>query len=500
MASLLNAIVEAMGTALIADAEGRVICVGSALQRVFEAAGETLPDRLPAGDCRRAARKPEGVRCDRLLGSGAERRHFRLRLRPLELFGQTYVGGRFEEVTGEQRWAERNRSAADRSEQLLSVVSDYIFSTDADGLIASFDARSRHGEALQPERLLGRHLWDAGRFVAHPDHPRVRPPRRRQRAPLRRCLWLSDEDAGGGRYLEINAIPLYDRHTDAFLGFLGSATDVTARVLAQTDAEAFQAQLSSALHRLEAKNRELSAALEAAQASDRAKSEFLAMMSHELRTPLNAIIGFSELIQTEAFGPIGNPKYADYMSDVLCSARRLLGTINDILDYANFQGGTMPLELVETEVAALVEEARRFVADQAGDRCVAVDIQLADRQTWRLDRRKVRQVLLNLLSNALKFSPETCDIAVTCALDPDLRLRLEVSDRGPGIPPTLLERVFEPFVQADARLARAHEGTGLGLPLSKAIVEAHGGVLELESRLGGGTIARVRLPQPSATA
>ncbi len=492
--SSLSTIAEVMGMALIAEPDGAVVAVGSALATAFNGAGTEPPALIDRRDCRRALRNPNGVRIDRSIGAGDQQRFFRVRLRRLELFGAEFIGCRYEEATTERRWAERRGLSADRSEQLLSVISDYVFETDAAGVIQLFSVRTQSRDALEATSLEGRGLWDVGRFVAHPDYPRARPPRPRQRAPLRRCLWQTSSGDGADRFLEINAIPVFDRRTDTFLGFHGSAVDLTTRLLAQADARAFQAQLTAALNRLEEKNRELTVALEAAQSSDRAKSEFLAMMSHELRTPLNAIIGFAEMMQAQIFGPLGNDRYQAYMGDVLGSAQHLLSVINDILDYAKFQSGQMPIELAPTDMAELVGEACRFIALQADVKHIGLSRRVCGDPTWSVDPRRLKQVLINILSNAVKFTPEGGTVDLMAFVGADGDLFVEVTDTGPGIPEDQVQRVLEPFVQADARLSRTHEGTGLGLPIARMIVEAHGGRLAIKSGETCCTTVTITLP------
>ena len=240
--------------------------------------------------------------------------------------------------------------------------------------------------------------------------------------------------------------------------------------------------------------RQLLAAKDTAERADRAKGEFLATISHELRTPLNAIIGFSEIMGQELFGPMGHPNYKEYTQDIRTSGTHLLNIINDILDVSRAQAGMIVLSDDTVDLAEVVETCLRLLGPQAEGQGLSLEADLAP-TTIRVrgDRQRLSQVLLNLLSNAIKF---TADGNVTVRLrgDREMGVVLEVIDTGIGIAEHDLERVMEPFTQVDSTLSRAHQGTGLGLPLSRLVVELHDGTLTIESTFGQGTVATVRLP------
>ncbi len=239
----------------------------------------------------------------------------------------------------------------------------------------------------------------------------------------------------------------------------------------------------------------LRAALEAAEARSRAKSDFLASMSHELRTPLNAIIGFSEIMRDECFGPIGSERYKGYAGDVHESARHLLRLINDMLDMAKIEAGKLELEESSLEPAELLHAVLRLAAPAGEGRRAPVETELpADLPLLTADERKLKQILVNLLSNALKFTPVQGCVVVSLRREPDGGFSFLVSDNGIGMAPPDIAVALTPFGQVANRQSRQQEGTGLGLPLSKALAELHGGSLELESALGAGTTATLRLP------
>ena len=236
-------------------------------------------------------------------------------------------------------------------------------------------------------------------------------------------------------------------------------------------------------------------ALEEVSSANRAKTEFLANMSHELRTPLNAVIGFSELIKSEPFGPIGAPQYMDYIEDINSSGQHLLAIINDILDMSKIEAGKMTLVESVADFASVTDSCLRLVADRAQNGSVEVSNAVSGKLPFlRADLRMVKQMLLNLMTNAVKFTPEGGRVEVRAEIDVSGCFVVSVSDSGIGIAAEHLEEVMQPFGQADTSLGREYEGTGLGLPLVKAMADLHSATLELESTVGVGTTATIRFP------
>jgi PAS domain S-box-containing protein len=233
-----------------------------------------------------------------------------------------------------------------------------------------------------------------------------------------------------------------------------------------------------------------------AEIANRTKSEFLANMSHELRTPLNAIIGFAEIIMDEVLGPAGNEKYRGYAKDINDSGQHLLKIINDILDLSKIETGQAALCEEEVDVPEALHASLKLIRERA--RSAGIDL-VADFESQplpklRADPRMLKQILVNLLSNAVKFTPQGGRVTVSAHCDPVAGYALTVADTGIGIALEDIPKAFARFEQVDAKLDRRYEGTGLGLPLSKAFVELHGGSLELESEVGVGTTVTVRFP------
>jgi len=363
------------------------------------------------------------------------------------------------------------QASDDRWHDLTRLVTEIAWECSPDAVITYISPRILHLLGYHPHDIIGR-PWSflAGDGDSLTD--RISDPDKR--APFRGLeLRLVDKD-GSHRQFLIQSLPVYDRDSGALTGFRGTAQDMTDYI----ENEAILLQTA-----------------EAAESANRAKSEFLANMSHELRTPLNAIIGFTEIMASEEFGPIGNQRYLDYLNSVLESGQHLLGLINQVLDVAKIESGRLQLIEDSVDPGSLVRTALRVVSATSERRGIDIvsDVAESSIHLWA-DEGKLRQILLNLLSNSLKFTLKGGRIEIAAKPDSDGSFLFQVRDSGIGIDPANFETVLTPFEQIDGHLTRRFEGTGLGLPLAKALAEAHGGSLTLDSAPGDGTTVTIRLP------
>lgn len=245
--------------------------------------------------------------------------------------------------------------------------------------------------------------------------------------------------------------------------------------------------------------RKLQYAKEQSDASNRAKSAFLANMSHELRTPLNAIIGFTEMIRNETYGPIENDKYSEYLSDIHFSARHLLEIINDVLDMSKIEAGKTDLVESDLDLEYVFKSVDMIMCERAKNAGVSLKFEVDEQaRHLRADQRLLRQILINLIANSIKFSNADTQVSISAKPMVDRKyLRITVSDQGCGIPKNKIAKVMEPFGQINDPSKSRGQGTGLGLPLARAMVELHGGELLIESRKGEGTKVYLDFPVAS---
>jgi signal transduction histidine kinase len=258
-----------------------------------------------------------------------------------------------------------------------------------------------------------------------------------------------------------------------------------------------QEQLEREVDNHRATEAKLRQAKDDAERADRAKSAFLANTSHELRTPLNAIIGFAEVIRSETFGRIDNPRYLEYLQDIHDSGRHLLRIINDILDLSKIEAGKATLDREEkVHLALAIEASARMVQPRADAELVRISLELERNLPMVVgSERMLQQVFINLLSNAVKFTPAEGEVVVRARRSDQGGVVVVISDSGIGMSEEDIEIALAAFGQVDSNLARKYSGTGLGLPLAKAIAELHGGTLDIESVLGHGTRITVKLPR-----
>ncbi|RZJ29588.1 MAG: PAS domain-containing sensor histidine kinase, partial [Brevundimonas sp.] len=317
----------------------------------------------------------------------------------------------------------------------------------------------------------------------------------------------SEQPAAGGRagareveLVDGRWLQLVERFTSDG-GSVVSAADITA--IKQKEAERQRAveRLHVTIAELEDREEKLSllarkyeVAMTRAEAANQAKSEFLANMSHELRTPLNAINGFSEIMASELFGPLGDAKYKGYAGDILRSGQHLLSLINDVLDMAKIEAGKLTLHYEPVSLKEVVDDATRLMRGKIEDAGLKLVVDAPALPEIEADHRGLKQVILNLISNAVKFTPEGGEIIVSLSQLDDDTVQLAVTDTGIGIAPEDLARLARPFEQVEGQHSKTTQGTGLGLALTKSLIELHGGALVMKSEPGQGTTVSFDLP------
>ena len=368
-----------------------------------------------------------------------------------------------------------------------------MWETDQDFRFTAVSDRVLEVLGRHPYEILGRHFQELGAFEEDistaPDF---------WRSPFRDALFETRDAERQPRQFLVSGLPVFDSETGAFTGVFGTAHDVSESRRHEQQLRAAHADLEKRVQErtasLQKANHALRIAKEAADLANRSKSEFLANMSHELRTPLNAIIGFSQFLRAEYAGDI-NAKQRELVGDILDSGDHLLNLINDILDLSKIEMGGVEIAADEVDLAACVESCLRLV----GERIERADLRLrtsglSDLSWVRVDQRKIKQVIINLLSNAAKFTDSGGLITVSGRMAPDGGCCIEISDTGIGMSQSDIEKALSLFGQVDAGLNRVFEGTGLGLPLAKSLMEAHGGTLEIQSKPGFGTTVSIHIP------
>jgi two-component system cell cycle sensor histidine kinase PleC len=290
-------------------------------------------------------------------------------------------------------------------------------------------------------------------------------------------------------------------------GYVSVGTDITTIKLHETKLMNSEqrlmetiANLRSSQHTLEIQKQHVAELAEKyaeektrAEEANQTKSKFLANMSHELRTPLNAIIGFSEIMESGMFGPLGAERYHEYCRDIRASGLYLLDVINDVLDMSKIEAGRLRLDVEELDLQSILADAMRVVSARAEDKQLTLTPEIEPRIRMRADRRAIKQIALNLLSNAVKFTPDGGRIIVRARIVGDHAV-VAIQDTGIGIPKDALMKLGRPFEQVESQLTKTQHGSGLGLAIAKSLAKLHGGAMRMRSRLGVGTLVVVRLP------
>jgi hypothetical protein len=358
---------------------------------------------------------------------------------------------------------------------LIQSVRDYgIFMLDPDGRVASWNEGARRIKGYEAEEIIGRHFSvfypPAAKASGFPDHE----------LEVARAVGRFEDEGwrvrkDGTQFWANVVITALFRDDGSLLGFAKVTRDLTERRAAQ------QRELEDARRLAEA------------EASSRAKSGFLAAMSHELRTPLNAISGYAQLMQEGIAGPVSEQQQ-EYLTRIITSQQHLLAIVNDLLNYSRVEAGEVTYERAPVQLREVVDRVLAMVMPQAERKGLELAAGQCGTQIVALaDQLKTEQIVLNLVSNAVKFTPEGGAVSVSCGRI-EGAVTIEVRDDGPGIPADKQQDIFEPFVQLGRTLTSTHEGAGLGLAISRDLARAMGGDVTVESTLGAGSTFLLRLP------
>ncbi|MFO1122538.1 MAG: ATP-binding protein [Hyphomicrobiales bacterium] len=425
----------------------------------------------------------------------------RAALAPGDTAAEPHLIGIVFDVTQQKETDKLNKQAELRLMDAVENISEAFVLWDADNRLVLCNSKYQQFHSLPASVCVaGTPYEDLVRTAKEPS--------------IRKRISLTKSDAAEGRSFEVQLgdrrwLQINERRTKDG-GFVSVGTDITAlkrqeerlllseRELMMTvrDLQKERLLADQQAQRLADLADKYAREKTRAEAANRSKSEFLANMSHELRTPLNAIIGFSEIMVAQIFGALGSEKYREYANDIHRSGQFLLDVINDILDMSKIEAGRMQIEVERFDLSAMFDEVMRLVGPRAFEGHVTIERNVGEAIQMEADKRAIKQVVINLMSNAVKFTPEGGKVTVS-AEELDSLIRIRIADTGIGIPARDIEKLGRPFEQAENQFTKSKGGSGLGLAISKSLVDLHGGTVDIQSTVGAGTVVTVQLPQPT---
>ncbi len=358
-----------------------------------------------------------------------------------------------------------------RFRDFAQLNSDWFFEMDAELRYSYFSDRFAEVLGVDAANYIGKTRADVGAPGASPEAFQNHLDTMARHEPFHNFVHYRDHPEKGRVYIAISGVPVFEN--GAFTGYRCVGRDITKE---------------------REQEEELRKAMVTAELASQAKSEFLATMSHELRTPLNAILGFSEMIRRQYFGPIGADNYKEYAEDIHASGEHLLELINDVLDISAIEARKRAFDFKELDIETMLDDCARYFDHVTKKRAIQLNIVHGSPQPHiKADEKSIRQIFLNLISNAIKFNDDGGKVEVRTELK-DGVFSVETIDSGVGIDPEILPKVTEPFARQHSDPMVAMEGTGLGLSIVKALVQKHGGDLEIDSTVGIGTTVSFWMP------
>ena len=434
---------------------------------------------------------------------GGETKHFRsFHVRTSEGGAEngteTGYAGIYTDVTLEAEAVIGAAQTEARFQDIIRSASDWVWETDVDLNLTYVSSRISETLEMPLGSLVGRNIFALGVFENSSDGLRGKPDLVKQRSAFRGRIFLIADNQNRVRRISLSGVPIYQEGTGDFIGYRGTGSDVTNEHDAIQSARRSQRELETSLQELRDRNIQLDFALDEARLAVTAKTEFLGKMSHELRTPLNAIIGFSEISERKMFGDL-DEHYLSYFQDIKGAAYHLLHIINDILDAVHLESRSLQLYPLAIELDELVTQARSYVAVRAED--AGLDISALTCPAGIIieaDPDRTRQILVNLLNNAVKFTETGGSVGLSVLASSDTHVDITVWDTGVGIPEDQQDRIFESFHQAGAGIMSSpRDGTGLGLTISRQLARMMGGDVTVESKPGQGSRFTLRLLKAS---
>ena len=405
--------------------------------------------------------------------------------------------GYFEDVTRNTTLEKKLAETVEKLNDTIRASSDWVWETDAELRLTEVSPRIAAITGVPPHMHLGKHVLSLGELPevssSVPDLESLFANHR----SFRNRLFIMRDEAGQPRRIHLSGMAFFDKSNGGFLGFRGTGTDITRTLEAERAMMSARHDLEQALKTLELRNDQLNDALTQAQGASTAKSEFLALTSHELRTPLNAIIGFTELCRRQVAGPI-TERMGDYLDNVLSASGHLVQIIDNLLDTVRIKNDATEIDLRRLSVADLLRDTLTMIEVRAQTSGLTLQMPQVDDDIEVLaDVTAARQILINLLTNAVKFTPEGGTVGIDITPAANGEVQMTVWDSGIGIPADRTQAVFERFhrVRSDAFTTNT-EGVGIGLHVARNLAQLMGGDISLESKLGEGSRFTLTLPRP----
>ena len=496
-------LLERMPPIYIADRAGRFTLVSPEFEEFLEAAfgvrraedGEIVAPEELLGIFRHLEKGVREVKLRQTVAINGATRHYRsFHVRTDQNGGEIGYAGIYTDVTLEAEAVIDAARSESRFQDIIRSASDWVWETDVDLNLTYVSARISETLDMPPGTLIGKKIFSLGVFEDSSDGLSVKPDLMDAREQFRGRIFLIADNRNRVRRISMSGVPVYDELTGAFKGYRGTGADVTSEHDAIQSARRSQRELENSLRELRERNMQLDDALDEARLAVTAKTEFLGKMSHELRTPLNAIIGFSEISERKMFGELDD-HYLDYFRDIKGAAYHLLHIINDILDAVHLESRSLKLSTMALDIGELITQARTYVSVRASESGLdTLAVQCPPGIIVEADPDRTRQILVNLLNNAVKFTEPGGSIGVDVSTGQGDFVDITVWDTGVGIPPDQHERVFESFHQVGAGvMTTPSEGTGLGLTISRQLARMMGGDVNVDSDTGKGSRFTLRL-------